>query len=467
MPNSTINRKDIEGDFQTPKSLADSMTKWLVSKKIAPEVVIEPTVGKGSLLKSAFETFGDKCTYYGYDINRSYIERLKKEFSSDVILEEFNILNRFPEVFDKENALFIANPPWIRSDKMSKLEGFNLPMKSNTDERGISALTGKGNFDISEYITNAIVNKISKSKSALLILLKSSVARKVLKNIWKNDNGPSETTIINIDAASNFGIAASACALWVDYRTASHEKTCAVYNTFEDDTPIQILATEDGILINDYDAYNKGKGYLAKDKNAVLWRSGVKHDAASIMKLKKENGVYKNGLGEIVNIEESRIFPYISASNLTKTKLEDKEEYMIMAQVSLQEKESDLFNQAPKTYEYLNSHLSYLQRRKSKIYNGKSKFAIFGLGEYTFKKYKIAISGFSKTPVFHFLEPRDNKPIVLDDISYFISFDDEMKAIGLFQYFNSNEIKLLIESMIFSDGKRPITAEILNRIGFV
>ena len=54
----------------------------------------------------------------------------------------------------------------------------------------------------------------------------------------------------------------------------------------------------------------------------------------------------------------------------------------------------------PKTYEYSTEHQEIFNGRKSSIYNNKPPFSIFGVGDYSFKPYKVAISGLYKT--FHF-----------------------------------------------------------------
>lgn len=50
-----------------------------------------------------------------------------------------------------KNCLILGNPPWTTNSKMGQIDGTNLPEKSNVDTlKGMDALTGKSNFDISK-----------------------------------------------------------------------------------------------------------------------------------------------------------------------------------------------------------------------------------------------------------------------------------------------------------------------------
>ena len=48
---------------------------------------------------------------------------------------------------------------------------------------------------------------------------------------------------------------------------------------------------------------------------------------------------------------------------------------------------------APLTWKYLQNHLDYFQNRKSAVYNKMTPFSIFGVGDYAFAPWKVAISG--------------------------------------------------------------------------
>ncbi len=68
-------------------------------------------------------------------------------------------------------------------------------MKLNVDNlRGIDALTGKSNFDISEWMLRKNIEWLNGKNGLLAILCKTTVARKVLLYAWQNE--------LRIEAAS-------------------------------------------------------------------------------------------------------------------------------------------------------------------------------------------------------------------------------------------------------------------------
>ena len=52
-----------------------------------------------------------------------------------------------------------------------------------------------------------------------------------------------------------------------------------------------------------------------------------------------------------------------------------------------------------------------------------ARFSIFGIGDYSFAKYKVTISGMYKRTTFSLVLPENDKPLMLDDTCYFIGFD--------------------------------------------
>jgi hypothetical protein len=67
---------------------------------------------------------------------------------------------------------------------------------------------------------------------------------------------------------------------------------------------------------------------------------------------------------------------------------------------------------------------------------------------------------------FNLIDFYENKTILLDDTCYFISFENKEKAEFIYKLLTSDISKIFINSIIFQDNKRIITASILNRINF-
>ena len=70
-------KKDEYGDWQTNLSLALSICENLKTKGISPEIIIEPTCGKGNFILAALLTFSSIKTIYGIELYKPYIKELK------------------------------------------------------------------------------------------------------------------------------------------------------------------------------------------------------------------------------------------------------------------------------------------------------------------------------------------------------------------------------------------------------
>ncbi len=89
---------------------------------------------------------------------------------------------------------------------------------------------------------------------------------------------------------------------------------------------------------------------------------------------------------------------------------------------------------------------------------------MFGIGDYSFAPYKVAISGLHKIPRFRVLEPVDGRPIMLDDTCYFVPCYSLQEATRIASVLNDQICLNYISSIVFLDAKRPITKKLLQRI---
>jgi hypothetical protein len=128
---------------------------------------------------------------------------------------------------------------------------------------------------------------------------------------------------------------------------------------------------------------------------------------------------------------------------------------------------SDIARQAPRTWKYLLRHADVLDGRKSSIYRNRPRFSIFGVGSYSFAPWKVAISGLYKKISFVVVPPCDERPVMVDDTSYSIPCRSKQEAELLFELLSSQAANEFLQSLIFSDSKRPITIDVLRRLSFV
>jgi len=149
------------GDFQTPVELASRACEFLSRDGLEPASILEPTCGVGSFLLAALEHFPRVRAAVGVDINADYVRTVKSRLpgvrnaANARVMEGdffntdwFNVLEALPDPL-----LVIGNPPWVTNTELSSLGSTNLPPKANFKKHaGLDAITGKGNFDISECL---------------------------------------------------------------------------------------------------------------------------------------------------------------------------------------------------------------------------------------------------------------------------------------------------------------------------
>ena len=172
---------------------------------------------------------------------------------------------------------------------------------------------------------------------------------------------------------------------------------------------------------------------------------------------------FENGLGEVVNLESTYLYPMLKSSELMKPH-PTPSRYMLVTQRSVGEDTSRIERKAPRIWAYLQSHADRLDGRASSIYRNRPRFSVFGVGPYSFAPWKVAISGFYKRLDFRCVGPFEAKPVVLDDTCYFLPCQTEHDAKLLAELLNSKAAKGFFRSFIFWDAKRPITAQLLANL---
>lgn len=459
------------GDFQTPSSLTKQVCQLLAGRGLTPTSLIEPTCGSGNFLLAALDQFPTVTKALGIEINGAYVAQLlvalKNRPDADkvrIIQESFfhtdlvTVLRNLPEPI-----LAIGNPPWVTNAQLGTLGSLNLPQKTNfQNHNGIEALTGKSNFDISEWMLIKLLTLLNGRTATMAMLCKSAVARKVLMYAWKNSISIENAEMYMIDAAKFFGAAVDACLFTCSLTPSGASRTCFVFRHLEDKSAAQTIGYQDDQLIADLSAYNRWKHLEGKE--VYKWRSGIKHDCAKVMEFHKEADQYRNGLGELTDLEDRYLYPLVKASGIANDQVKGLNHWMLVTQKTVGDDTHILRLQAPKTWEYLQKHSKVLDRRASSIYRHRPRFSIFGVGSYSFSPWKVAISGFYKKLRFTVIGSVSGKPIVLDDTSYFVSCQTEEEALYVASLLNSFPASEFFSAFIFWDAKRPITIDILRRL---
>ena len=459
------------GDFQTPLNLVNQILKKLKTLNKNWTRILEPTCGTGNFIKGITESGLDPNEIQGIEIQEEYVDRAR-ELSAvfpHITVHKNNIfdLNLSKELSWANTGplLVIGNPPWITNSELGSINSSNIPKKRNLKSlNGFDALTGASNFDIAEYIWLKLISELEEN-TAIALLSKTSVARNILQFAHMKGLPIRNAKIFKINTKEWFGASVDGCLFYLEIGKNEDIYFAEVFSDLESITPDNIIVAINGYLVtcnnlNDISELLSRKN----DKFPFTWRQGIKHDAASVMELTYNSMGYKNKLGETVDIEDSYLFPLIKSSDLYNKERQNPTRAVIITQNKLSEDTGKIEKEAPRLWSYLTSHEDYFIKRKSSIYKGKLRFSIFGVGDYSFAPYKVAISGFYKNPRFRAFGPVDKKPVVFDDTCYFIPCNSELQAALLSSILNHPVSIAQLKSLIFIDSKRPITKKVLQNI---
>jgi hypothetical protein len=460
------------GDFQTPVSLATRVCEFLLTDDIQPKTLIEPTCGTGSFIKAAFEHFPSLERVLAAEINKDYHQKSvsyleSKSIDSELINDDFFSIDWKTLISQvRTPVLIIGNPPWVTSADLGSLDSSNLPLKTNRFRlNGLDAKTGKSNFDISEFIILESIEWLQKTQGTIAFLCKTKVARNILSKLWKSTNTLLNSEIIKVNAVEHFNASVDACLFKISNLqvTEKNKPTCSIYSDFSKQTKLNELGINGNSIISDVSSYEKYASYLSQDPK-YIWRSGIKHDCSSVMELTKIDNYYVNGFNEKVQLEHDYVYPLLKGSDIGNGRTTDARKYLLVTQKQLGANTKQLATSAPLVWNYLSKYSNLLDARKSSIYKAKPRYSIFGVGDYSFSPFKVAICGLYKNLEFRVVIPIDDKPVVFDDTVCFLSCSKQEEAQCISDILNSEEVRSALESVIFWEDKRPITIDILNKI---
>jgi len=477
---SEPNRREY-GDFQTNTELSLKSVDYIKNNSSFDsfEFVLEPTCGKGSFIIASLREISNIKKIIGIEIYEPYIWETKFKilelFIKNLNLSKPSIEIIHDNVFDfdfeklsKETkslkTLVVGNPPWVTNSELSSIDSKNLPKKSNFKKHnGYDAITGKGNFDIGEYISLLMLKHFSSHIGCFGFLVKNSVVKTLIFDQKNNKFPIGSIKKLTIDAKKEFNVSVDACLFYSEFnKQASITCNDIDFYSLKDNRVFGWVGNNFVYSVIDYKKANDIDG-----KCQFVWRQGIKHDCSKVMEIEKHNGHYINGLNQEFTIENDLVYGLLKSSDLKHTETNRYRKLTIVTQKKIGQETNYIKHSYPQTFEYLDKNREYFDKRKSSIYKGKPSFSIFGVGDYSFMPYKVAISGMYKRTLFTLITNEDGKPLMLDDTCYFIGFKEKPFAQIALYLLNHYHTQQFLKAIVFPDSKRPVTKDVLMRIDIV
>lgn len=463
------------GDFQTSPNLAAQVCGHLRSSGLSPRIVIEPTYGEGNFIRAALETFPNVGLVYGIELQTKYQWHFKlallrkalqgRRFASEIELYQDDIFKHqfSPEILKAQDLLIIGNPPWVTNAELGALASSNLPRKSNLKAlAGLDAMTGKSNFDVGEYVLLKLLDTFAGRRATLAMLCKNSVIKNLVEILPQRKLKVSRIQAFEIDAKRHFGASVEASLLVMNLEASNPVFTCQVAAFNQPEQVTRVFGWTQGKFVSSIEGYESQVDL--DGESPLVWRQGLKHDCSRIMEIEAQDRGWVNGNGEAVEVEDEWAYWLLKSSDLRRFEAHQARKKVVVPQRNIGESTAHLETNAPKLWDYLSRHEESLAGRKSSIYRQRPRFSIFGIGRYSFKEYKVGISGLYKEPCFSLILPIDGRPVMLDDTCYFLGFDIYNEALFTASILNSQVVRKFLQAIVFVDAKRPYTKEALMRI---
>ncbi len=454
------------GDFQTPLELVNSVLRAIYRRGGSWARVLEPTCGVGNFIVGLRSRPTPPSEIQGIEVQPSYAARTQITSEGNTKIHHADLFRmNLAELHWAESGplLVVGNPPWVTNSELGGLESGNLPAKSNfKGRRGFDAKTGGSNFDIAEFIWIKLIKELAWAQPTIALLCKTAVARNVLSYAESTGLPISNPEIYLIDAKRWFNAAVDACLFKIDVGVGESNYRANMYADLDSEIPQGVLGIVNGCLVSNYESYERLS--VLDGESPVVWRQGIKHDASSVMELSQEEGGLRNRQGELVSVESAFVYPLLKSSDLNSRDNPVARYRVLVTQKQLGEDTSQLRDSAPLLWVYLTSHRDKFDARKSSIYDGRPPFSMFGIGDYSFARYKVAVSGLYKTIRFRVVGPQQGMSVMLDDTCYFVPCQFAEQAAILAAALNSEDCVAFVNSLVFLDSKRPVTKKVLQRI---
>lgn len=425
------------------------------ARGVSPARILEPTCGSGAFLRAAAAQFPAATELLGIEYQH---ERFGAELTALQGVQP-RLRIRYDNAYEVDFAalewrgggplLVVGNPPWVTAAALGRSGRSVLqPPRANISGlRGLAAVTGAANFDVAEFLLLKLLRELGEQSPFVALLVKESVARKILTAAVRSALGVRTAEIVRIDARAWFGVAVDACCLLLSVGPQSELRSRVLVRGTFGGPPVGTFVPP--------------APPLPSVPAAIVFRQGIKHDAADVFELRRCAGAWHNGYGQTVDVEAAHLFPLRKARALHRGEIDDTA--LIVPHFRLGARTDGLAAQAPKLWRYLHSHAARIAARKSSIYRNAPAFAMFGIGPYSFAPWKVAVAGLYAEPRFRLIGPHEGRPVVLGDTAYFAAFENEAPARDFAARCAAPGVAAAIGARVVR-GKRPITKALLDAI---
>ncbi len=428
------------------------------------------------------------------------------------------IQNSFAPLLFSEFDYVIGNPPWIKWEFLSqeykeKLSNLYLKIYKLYSYKGMKAGMGFAHDDISIVFTYVCIDKYLKKNGRLGFVLKQTLYRGIASKefrkfkIEKADGiTPIKATVVHdlLDLKPFKGSNSETSVIvmvkgedttypvpYIEWHVKDGEsitEDLELSQVFQKTYPIPKYASPDSntddptnpwiiseditserptiIGTNHYEVHHG----VVNDLNSVFIIN-ILEDKDKYLLIENSNIGRKKVKSVKALVERDLIFPLLKPRHIKKWEIRGEPYDIILPHTKYgRNNETELMEEQPKTYHYLLTYKDELLGRKSRWFKGNDKpfYTLFGIGEYTFKPYKVVWSMIGYLPYFAVASSFNDgfigdKILIPDNTIGYISFDDLDEAFYVCAILNSNFAKKIF-SRKSTKSKWGISKELVESV---
>lgn len=203
-------------------------------------------------------------------------------------------------------------------------------------------------------------------------------------------------------------------------------------------------------------------------------RHGLKHDVADVIivnPIEHKGGkliIQSEADKEIYEIETGAIYPFLQPRHIGAWKIKGYAYVIIPQRKAGEDNEKELAMTLPLTYRYLERFKNHFLNRKSRVFMQKPFYGLFGLGNYTWKTYKVCWCGLGFKPEFVVAGSVNDqllgeKILIPDGTIYFIPLDTKEEAHFVCAVLNSELVRRFLNARS-GKSKRGLSKKMMEQV---
>ena len=448
LKNNSYKISTVEGEFSIPKSLLDSGYLGKILRLVEETIFHYYPLKDFNLLLKKENIILDE--FEQTEINEFYnkIFELHKLNKNQIWAKI--ILNSFAPLLHSNFSHVIGNPPWIKWDFLSKeyrdkLSILYLDIYKLFSHKGMKASLGYAHDDISILFTYIAMDKYLAKNGKLTFVLKQTLYKSIAGEQFRsfaiekiNETIPvkcikvhdmlklnpfgqgQETSVITLEknAKTSYPVQYDVWNKKIKNRLKQSDtgsfvkKNCEIIkmDAYPDPTTKSITAPwitiPKGEPIPKFSSignYYKARHGVVNDLNSLFLVEIVKEVDEQLVQVRNLGDKGKKKIKTVTkNLEKELLFPLIKPRDAKRWGITTYQYMLVPQKKAGENNESEMRVNQPKTYAFLNSFKKELATRKSKWFYGGEKpfYSLFGIGDYTFQKYKIVWCCMSYQPNF-------------------------------------------------------------------